>query len=129
MSTTETGISGSSTSFKARHSRARTESVTDGPAALERRNVFVVHRAARFPALQHLVPADLALLEGPAFRNSVEASGKGYVEDPGVSVVVGGHPQTDLVAKWDHFGHPRLAQLVVAATFEPVVKLLVVTFF
>src|SRR5437660_1501786 len=97
MSTSETGISGSSISASAVQSR----SITLLPAPLHQPDVLLVHRAATLPALEHLVPADLPLLVQPTLVGRVEAGRERHVDHVLLllGIEVGRHLQADLLAE------------------------------
>src|SRR4051812_27111568 len=96
MSTTDTGISGSSTSRSADQRRSVTFRACIGglrggrlPATLERGDILVVHRAAALPAHQHLVPADLPFFERPALFSGIEARGERHLEHVRIAFAMG----------------------------------------
>src|SRR5262245_8411290 len=97
-------------------------------AALDLRNIFLVGRAAPFPAHQHLVPTDRAILVPPALLGLVEAHWKWAVDqiDLLLGVEVGGNAQTKGLTQRHRSTHPCLAQHIVRRAFKPVAKLIVV---
>src|SRR5438128_2048474 len=150
MSTTETGISGSSTSRKAHHrrasvsarsitcgtppqdhTRARSSCSSRAPATLQAGDVLVVHWTAGLPALENVVPADTAIFEPPALVGRVERRRERHIDHvfARLGVEVGWHAQADFFAERHDLAHPHLTQLVVGTALEAVVELLRVPFF
>src|SRR5262245_13333362 len=104
MSTTDTGISGSSTSFSASQRR----SSTGGPASLQGGNVLGVHRTTALPALQDLVPANRAVLVQPALVLGVEVGRERHIDQVALvlRVEVGRHLEPNLLAERHDLRHP-----------------------
>src|SRR5689334_21852753 len=115
-STMLTGISGSSTSRRAFISasssdmRVRLAELVE--LLLEGRDHLGVARAARPPALHHVVPG-AGVGEVPALGLGVEGAGERVVERVAVALAVGGHPDPDLLAVGHDEREPPLPELVV----------------
>src|SRR3990172_1152388 len=134
MSTRLTGYSGSRTSASAARTRA---SVVIGsgrqrsplePSSLDHLDELLVRRPALAPALLHLVPGDLALLEEPPLLLLVELRREWAVDHERAlrGVVVSRHADPDRLAERDRGRHPLLPELVVRHALQAVVDLLAV---
>src|SRR5438045_3306378 len=124
-STMLTGISGSRTSRSASSRRLSGTGVRPPELVellLQGRYHLVVARPAGAPAAHDGVPV-ARVGEVPAPGLGVEGAGEGVVEDPLLALVVGWHPDADLLAVGHDQREPPLAELVVGLALEAVVEL------